>query len=189
MAKLLMLTIFLILMSIGSSHAQYQGLSEARISSLCNEGDLEACVWLGVLALGSESNPKRKEGQELLERACMGGAGSGCTFFGFSRYENTGKAERDFAKAREYYKMGCDSGHAYGCTLLGIHYEMAWDVDQDLSFAKHKYEQGCSMGDYPACTHLGRWYKQGIGVDQNAEQSRFYYSRACELGNKRVCLN
>ena len=154
----------------------------------CESEDPKACVKVGLHYLSGDLLPKDKEkALFLFQHACKEGVGDGCTFYGYSAYEDTRRDNREYAKAREFYTKGCDLGHGWGCSWLGMHFEMAWEIGQDFEVARLKYEQGCTLGDKTGCTSVGRMHERGIGAPVNAQLAREFYGKACKLGNKRVC--
>ena len=94
----------------------------------CNEGDLKACMKLGIAydhgERGAEENDQKAHA--LYKKACHGGNMRGCDFLGMDYFFGTVTADneqrdenKNYRLAEKYFTKSCESGRPFGCMQLG----------------------------------------------------------------------
>jgi hypothetical protein len=126
------------------------------LTSACNQGNLEACIHLGILygnGDGVTRDPARMAA--LYRKACDGNSADGCNGLG-TVYEYGLGVEKDCARAAILYRKSCDGGFPEGCHTLGKLYE--WGArgcfTKDPSQAAPLYRRACELGSEEACSDL-----------------------------------
>jgi TPR repeat protein len=97
-------------------------------------------------------------------------------------YQNGEGADRDYAKAREWYKKAADKGDAIGMIGLGASYAYGQGVGQDYAKAREWFEKAADEGNATAMTRLGFLYQNGEGVDRDYRKAREWYEKAADKG-------
>ena len=113
----------------------------------CDGGAMFACYSLANLfrnGLGVERN--EKVALELDIVACNGGIENSCFYAGFA-YE----VGKDFAKARQFYKKGCELNNAESCFNLGAMYHNGKVVRQNWYEARELFGKACDLGYQDGC--------------------------------------
>ena len=95
----------------------------------------------------------------------------------------------DYQKAAQLYQKACDSGEAFGCSILGVLYKNGQGVNQDYQKAAELFLKACNSGEAFGCFSLGILYETGKGVRQNFSTAKQYYGKACDLGDQLGCDN
>ncbi len=90
--------------------------------------------------------------------------------------------ERDYQKAREYYRIGVLEGDKYCFCQLGVMYAKGQGVPKDYHAAFDYYKQAAKLGDALACANLGYCYEVGQGVKKDIAEAEMYYRLAAERG-------
>lgn len=113
----------------------------------CDGGNMLACSIVADLfrnGLGVERN--EEVALELDTAACNGGIENSCFYAGFA-YE----VGKDFAKARQFYKKGCELNNAESCFNLGTMYHNGEVVRQNWYEARELYGKACDLGLQEGC--------------------------------------
>ena len=92
--------------------------------------------------------------------------------------------------AQEYYKKGCDKGHALGCFVSGFLLTSTKLIDQPrYQEALPFYEKGCDYLHDRACFMASEFYRRGVGTERDPVKAFEYASRACDLNHQYGCIN
>jgi TPR repeat protein len=89
---------------------------------------------------------------------------------------------QDYAKARHFYELAAEQGHAVAQNNLGVLYYHGHGVPQDCATALHFYELAAEQGHAGAQSNLGYLYDQGLGVTKDYAKARHFYELAAEQG-------
>ncbi len=86
----------------------------------CQDGYLPSCSQLGYMYMtGDKIKENIQRSIEYHMISCKGGKSNDCIVLGnlysMGRAHNTGLAQKDMKKAKEYYGLGCDKGDKEGC--------------------------------------------------------------------------
>ena len=133
-----------------------------------NEGDYET-------ALEHYTKVAQEGTEQGYIAAAMGGIGYIYAF-------NDG-AEKDGAKAVEWYTKAADLGHTDAMNSLGAMYAYGNGVEQDGTKAVEWYTKAADVGETSAMIGLGSMYAYGKGVEQDSEKAMEWYTKAADLGD------
>jgi TPR repeat protein len=93
-------------------------------------------------------------------------------------------------------KTACDAGDAFGCALLGLHYQDGSGTSWSAASAIAAYDKACRGGAGVACYNLAGMYGGGHGVvvdhakfDAYTEKARLAWNASCDGGDTRWCTN
>ncbi|HEY4144720.1 tetratricopeptide repeat protein [Pinirhizobacter sp.] len=102
----------------------------------------------------------------------------------------------DLTRSFPLAKQACDANSAFGCTLLGLHYQDARGAPWDHPAAVAAYEKACALGDGTGCFNLESMYRGGHGVtvdnkiaDELHAKARAKWQAQCDGGEPRRCVN
>jgi len=155
----------------------------------CNQGEMKACVNLGVAYLKGNGKPKdAAKATALFEKACTGNFARGCFDLGVV-YSGEGSAKKDYFKAFESFKKACALGDPRGCVSTGLMYEKGEGVRQSDRRAVAYYAKACQGGDTEGCSYLGNMYENGKGVAQDMNKALSFYQKSCASDDPVGCSN
>ncbi|MBU1238716.1 hypothetical protein KKF84_07405 [Myxococcota bacterium] len=121
---------------------------------------------------------KTKEARERLLKVCKMGLLRGCSGLGWLYHQQ----ERNEILALRYFKIGCDGGGQWSCTLMGTFLEFSL---MKPSLASTYYRAACSQLDPLGCIQLNRL------VDAkkfSGKTALAYYERECIKNNSEACI-
>jgi len=114
-------------------------------------------------------------------------------------YKYVGKqCTKDADEAYDYFKKGCELGHASSCLSAGlldsakVNKVYPRKVAPDPAMAVKFYKKACDDGDNAeACHRYSALFIKGIAniCDKNMAEAFKYSLKACELGNLGGCVN
>ncbi|MFT3700541.1 MAG: hypothetical protein QM831_45780 [Kofleriaceae bacterium] len=140
----------------------------------CNGAIATSCTRLGTL---TETNDPATARQSY-EKGCDGKDGAGCAGIGVMLAAGTSRDEHK--KAADFFKRGCDLGHAGSCNDLGVSYDDGSGVPLDPTKAAQLFDGACkSSNNVAACANLGFAYVQGRGVKADPATAMPLLDRAC----------
>ncbi len=90
---------------------------------------------------------------------------------------------QDYAKARYFYELAAEQGHACAQNNLGYLYYEGLGVTQDYAKARHFYELAAEQGHAWAQNNLGYLHHNGLGVMQDFAKARQFFELAAEQGD------
>ena len=114
--------------------------------------------------------------------------GLGCTALGILYKQGWG-VTKDYGRARQLLKQGCEGGNASGCTGAGVLYQNGLGGTRDYQKARELYEQGCEGGDSGGCNNLGVVYMKGLGVTKDYQRAHDLYKAGCDDSSSVGCYN
>jgi hypothetical protein len=122
----------------------------------CKNGELESCVYLGVLyENGIGADVDLPQAHLLYKKACDGGDMAGCN--NLATLFEYGKGEvQNYAQARLLYEKACNQGNLSSCDNLGWFYQNGFGMPRDPQRARSLYQKACNGNIQIACDHLDR---------------------------------
>jgi TPR repeat protein len=96
------------------------------------------------------------------------------------------EANKDYAKAREFYEKAADRGSRTAMVSLGALYESNLAGEPSYPKARSLYQKAVELGEPSAATRLARMYEAGHGLGQNPAQAREWYRKAAALGDAQA---
>ncbi len=85
-------------------------------SKACNSGDIEGCIFLGLMYKNGEGvKQDTLKAIELFTNTCNRGAGSGCYNLGMM-YKNGEMVRQDREMALKYFNTACNLKYSTGCS-------------------------------------------------------------------------
>jgi uncharacterized caspase-like protein len=96
------------------------------------------------------------------------------------------EANKDYAKAREFYEKAADRGSRSAMVSLAALYESNLAGEPSYPKARSLYQKAVELGDPSAATRLARMYEAGHGLGQNPAQAREWYRKAAALGDAQA---
>jgi len=135
----------------------------------------------------SNIHPRSKEGKKY-KGLCEDGDMQGCTDLGYMYYMGRGE-KKDYSKALDPMRMGCDANVAKACAVLSYMNMLGRGVEKDILKSVEYAKLGCHGGYTNACTNLGAFYYGGRGVKKDIHKAIKYYKIACEAGEAFACRN
>lgn len=114
------------------------------------------------------------------EQACNSNDVKHCSDVAYDYYMN----KKNYKKAVNYAKVGCDNNQAKGCKILGLSYNSGNGVKKNVLKAKDLYEKACKVGDGAVgCPLLALGYSLGEnGVKKNYQKASHFFKIACNKG-------
>ena len=95
-------------------------------------------------------------------------------------------AEKDYAKAAEWYSKAAKQGHVKAALYLGNLYQAGKGVEQNYELAAEYYRKSSDGGNDNAKIYLGMLFEKGLGVPQSYEEAAYLYHDAAENGNSKA---
>jgi uncharacterized protein len=131
------------------------------------------------------------------EKACLAKDLAACTFAAEQHFEGKNGWALDQAKSLKLAKRACDANDAYGCALLGYHYQDGLGTAYAPKLALIAYEKACKGGAGVGCFNLASMYYGGHGVaqydtakgDDYTKRARAAWEAACKGSEPRWCTN
>lgn len=100
------------------------------------------------------------------------------------------EAEKDYATAKRFFKLGCDQRAGTACAGLAFLFLMGLGLEKDVSKAHRYYKRGCKNGNSPAaCAGLAHLYNEGLGAKKNKVVARQLLSESCDGGFGQACFD
>jgi Caspase domain/Sel1 repeat len=96
------------------------------------------------------------------------------------------EANKDYAKAREFYEKAADRGSRSAMVSLGALYESNLAGEPSYPKARSLYQKAVELGDPNAAIRLARMYEAGRGLGQSPAQAREWYRKAAALGDTQA---
>jgi TPR repeat protein len=131
------------------------------------------------------------------EKACAAKDLAACTFAAERHFEGKDGWTLDQKKSLALSKRACDGGDAFGCALLGYHYQDGLGTAYAPKLAIAAYEKACKGGAGVGCFNLASMYYGGHGVaqydtakgDEYTKRARAAWEAACKGSAPRWCTN
>jgi TPR repeat protein len=159
----------------------------ARSRQGCDDGDLEACVGMGMMLEDGRGVPADAAAAvALYRRACDAGSTSGCFRLGMSHEFGAGVV-KDAGQALALYEKACGAGHALACTGVGDLLIRSDAQVKDHARAADVYEKACEAGQARGCGRLGTLVAQGRGREKDVKRAYELYARGCTGGDASSC--
>jgi len=130
------------------------------------------------------------------EKACSAKTTAACTFAAEMHFDGKAGWPLDHAKSLRFAKRACDAKDAFGCALLGLHYQDGLGTAFAPARAVAAYEQACKGGAGVGCYNLASMYYGAHGVpfdrvkgDDYTKLARTHWEAACKGDQPRWCTN
>jgi uncharacterized protein len=131
------------------------------------------------------------------EAACeTAGEPDACAAAAELYFDGKGGHPLDHAKSFRYATTACQKGHAFGCALLGYHFQDGLGTSWAPAAAIASYEKACAAGAGVGCYNLASMYFGGHGVQADEERGAQYKAKAkaawqaaCDGKEPRWCTN
>lgn len=131
------------------------------------------------------------------EKACAAKDVNACTFAAEQHLEGKNGWALDQPKSLKLAKRACDANDAFGCALLGSHYQDGLGTAFAPKLAIAAYEKACKRGAGVGCYNLASMYYGGHGVtqydtakgDAYTKLARTAWEAACNGSAPRWCTN
>jgi len=120
---------------------------------------------------------------DLIKKADMGDKDT--QFAVGSAYDFGQGAPRDGAKAKKYYLMAAEQGHAEAQNSLGSIFEAEGNYTEAASW----YYQATQQNHPLAINSIAHYYLQGMGVPQDKNKGIELYIKAANLGMPQAMYN
>ena len=116
------------------------------------------------------------------EFGCNAGDGKACNAKAYYLLK-----AKEYAKAKEFYKKGCDLNYGYSCYSLGNLYKYRRYGVPNKEESQKYYKKGCDLNIRKACSKLvdGYWY--GLLVKGATNETLKYLNKECDLNNSNSC--
>jgi TPR repeat protein len=158
---------------------------------------------LFVMACGSREDPGAKPGGKPREcvaadcdGACEGGDPAACARASELYFDGRSGHTFDLTKSFAFAKRACDANNAFGCSLLGLHYQDGLGTEWAPAKAVAAYEKSCAAHEGVGCYNLASMYYGGHGVDADPAKgdalkasAAAYWDTACHGDQPRWCTN
>ena len=96
----------------------------------------------------------------------------------------------DYTEAARLYQMGCDGGHALGCTNLGVLHRQGLGRPVDYAEAARLYQHGLRRRQCPRAAPISASStRQGLGRPVDYAEAARLYQMGCDGGNALGCSN
>lgn len=133
---------------------------------------------------------------ESCATACSARDTNACTRAAEDIFDGKHGASFDPKRSFTLAKTACDASDAYGCTLLGYHYQDGSGTAWDPGLAVTAYSKACKGGSGVGCYNLAGMYGGGHGVDpdpakykQLVDQAAAAWRKQCNGTDTRWCSN
>lgn len=120
---------------------------------------------------------------KLAEKACKDGNIDQCSQAGFD-YQSRNK---DYAKAKKYYKLACDKGHSSACEFLAELLSPSMmmvpikNLKDDLKEACKLRTKACELGNGFGCRMIGNMWLGGQCGSKDPQKADEYYKKEKDL--------
>lgn len=168
--------------------------AQRTLHETCSAGLPRACVWLGLLHLGTVGGvpPNPQKAKQLFEAACEGPVLDGCVPLG-RMYESGAKGivEKDPGRSMSLYMKVCQGSDVRGCPDAGRLHLHGIGTRKDPRTALGLFQKGCALKDPRSCTELGKVYRDGneeAGVEADVDRARATFSEACSAQEQLACV-
>lgn len=104
-------------------------------------------------------------------------------------YDRGYGVERDYDKARKWYKKAAAQGYAKAAHNLGVMYQQGHGVKVDYKRAAYWFKQAARQGEPAAQNNLAVMYARGRGVEKNMRKAALWAARAAQAGNQSAAAN
>ena len=116
-------------------------------SAICNLSEWDACYEKAINLHYGKDVPKDKEGaHKIFADLCEARMSKAChsAAMSISKFSSN----PDFAKSMYFQKIGCETGTAQSCFVLGRNHEAPWKTDMkaDHDKAKAYFNEACDLG-------------------------------------------
>lgn len=151
----------------------------------------EANQAIGCLGLGDAHRNGRGVGVDFnlaissYRRACELGEIGGCEAVGEIFYFEDDVY--DPTQAVSSFQIGCQTGRAYSCGMLGYLLLLGRGIEQDLDAAEEYMRFACAQGHAASCANLGDQFSSGEFFPIDMELSTEFMGMACRLNEPLAC--
>ncbi len=122
------------------------------------------------------------------EAQCKLGDAKSCGTLGFMLF-NDRDGKRNYERAAEVYKKGCDGGSEFACSGVGFMHMRGKVLVQDYTKAAKLFEHSCDAGEPRGCNNLGAMKSDALGMQRDRAAAVKLYQRACDTGFPMGCTN
>jgi uncharacterized protein len=130
------------------------------------------------------------------EKACSAHDTRACNVAAEALFDGKNGAPFDPKRSFPLAKTACDAGDAFGCALLGYHYQDGSGTPWSAARAIAAYDKACRGGAGVACYNLAGMYGGGHGIvvdhakyDAYTEKARLAWNASCDGSDTRWCTN
>jgi hypothetical protein len=149
-----------------------------------------------VMAVATTAAAEPCKDPMACEKACSARDTHACTVAAEALFDGKHGAPFDPKRSLPLAKTACDAGDAYGCALLGYHYQDGSGTAYAPELAVAAYDKACRGGAGVGCYNLAGMYSGGHGVVVDRDKSDSYIERArkawnasCDGTDTRWCSN
>ena len=149
-----------------------------------NYGHGHSCFTYGQYNLTGKGGIRSiHKAYEAYVKGCDLGYGPSCANAGLLHQEGVLEDEgKDFVKAENFMRRGCDIGDSESCHFLSGYYITGKPgVAKNMEKAFHYALKACNKYHYAACVNTTVMYRKGEGVVANEELAKKYEQRARDL--------
>ena len=127
----------------------------------------------------------------MLAGKCDQGDAPSCAKVGGFYHRGDSGAEKDPARAAEWYEKGCRAPNAGGesCYWLGMLFVDGKHLVKDAARAVRAFERGCEARHVQACYELGHKLANGEGTERDYARASTAYRTSCDGGVAAACNN
>ncbi len=90
---------------------------------------------------------------------------------------------KDYKKARKWFLLASENGHANANNQLGLLFESGKGVKRSYGQAVKYYKIGAKRGDQFAPFNIGRIYRDGKGVKKDIDEAMVWFEMASQRGH------
>lgn len=157
---------------------------------------MRAALILILIAIPAATGAAPCQDTAACEKACSARAPEACTRAAEAYFDGKNGSPVDVARSFALARRACDAGDAYGCALVGFHYQDGLGTEWSPARAVATYEQACKAGAGVACFNLAGMYGDGHGVEVDDGKYKTYlahardkWTAACNGSGTRWCTN
>ena len=154
-------------------------------------------ILICLLALSSVAHADSKcTNAAECEKACSAKNTAACTHAAEMLIDGKAGWPLDHAKSFRFAKRACDANDAFGCALLGLHYQDGLGTVYAPKQAVVVYEKACSGGAGVGCYNLASMHLGAHGIPFDVakgealkQRARTQWEAACKGNAPRWCTN
>lgn len=122
------------------------------------------------------------------EEQCKLGDARSCGTLGFMLF-NDRAGHRNYERAAEVYKKGCDAGSEFACSGVAFMHLRGKVLAQDHAKAAKLFEHACEAGEPRGCNNRGTMHADGLAGPRDYVAAVKLFQRACDTGFPLGCTN
>lgn len=164
-----------------ATHAKGKSIGKAVALFVLATTFVSGCLFYGLFHWANNGDTS-----STFKTLCAENSGIACTQLGFN-YATGNGVEKDFERAHQLYKKGCELGHARGCNNLSYSFENGIGVEKNQFEAFKASQKGCNGGYEGACFGMAVHYLNGNGTDQNIPLAKEVFVEQCQKELPYAC--